>query len=243
MLTVTMINKENVVRKTKQIEFLKPEHIPTFVEEATKLSKSSGKPFYPLGFAYASMIYTGLRAGEMSALRWSDVDFENNVISITKNVQQVINRQYDPTKPELMEKKGIKKYIYVEGSTKTYTTRYVPMNDKARELLVNHYEFSKNTAPDDYVMPTREGNPNMAQNIGKTIGIIEDRAGIPVSSDGVHVLRHTCASMLFRNGATIQEIASMLGNSVEVCQETYVHFIEEQKRRIASKAMDDIMVD
>ena len=168
----------------------------------------------------------------MAALRWDDIDFENNTISVTKTVELVKNREYDEFNKELMSKRGIKRHIYVEGSTKTYATRYVHMNHEARHLLLRHYEYSKNATSNDYVIATRVGNPNNPCNMSKTIGIIELRAGIDISSDGVHVLRHTCASALFRNGARVQNIADMLGHSVDVCQSTYIHFMEEQRKKI-----------
>ena len=45
-----------------------------------------------------------------------------------------------------------------------------------------------------------------------------------------HELRHTCASLLFRKGVPVEIIASILGNSREVCERIYVHFIEEQRK-------------
>lgn len=235
MLTVKMISKENTKTKTKRIEFLNESNVEKFIREATRLTIEE-RPYYPLGYAYASIIFTGLRAGEMSALRWRDIDFDNDIISVTKTVEKVKNRDFDESNKELMREMGIKRYTYAEGSTKTYANRYVYMNKEAKKMLLMQYEYSNNPTTDSYVIGTREGNPNNPSNMSKTIGIIEKNAGIDIKSDGVHVLRHTCASSLFRNEVPIQYIADMLGNSVDVCQSTYVHFVDEQRRKTASKA-------
>lgn len=235
MLTVRMLKRENISKPTKQIEFLKDDEIERFVVEATRLTHDE-KPVYPNGFGYASIIFTGMRAGEMSALRWADVNFEEKVININKNVQVVKNRDFNESNKEEMKKKNISRYQYVESTTKTGQERVISMNKDARKLLELQYQYSKHTAPDDYVIGTFGNNPNTAGNIGKTLGIIEKNAKIPISSHGVHVLRHTCASLMFRNGAKVQEVAEMLGNSVLVCECIYIHFIEEQWRRTANKA-------
>lgn len=51
-------------------------------------------------------------------------------------------------------------------------------------------------------------------------------------------MRHTCASMYFRKGVNVELIASMLGHSVEVCRNTYIHFIEDQKCEVAKLITD-----
>lgn len=236
MLTVRMLIRENINKPTKEIEFLKDDEIDRFVKEATRLTLDE-KPVYPNGFGYASIIFTGIRAGEMSALRWGDIDFEADNIKINKNVELVKNRDFDESNKDDMKKKKIPRYKYIESTTKTRYVRDVSMNTRAKKLLKQQYMYSKHTEPTDYVIPTRNGNPNTPGNIGKTIGIIEKNAGIPVASDGVHVLRHTCASMMFRNGEEVEKIAHMLGNSREVCETVYVHFIEEQRRWTASLAI------
>lgn len=43
------------------------------------------------------------------------------------------------------------------------------------------------------------------------------------------LLRHTCASMLFKNGIDVETIASVLGHTLEMCRKTYLHLYEEQR--------------
>ena len=49
---------------------------------------------------------------------------------------------------------------------------------------------------------------------------------------GVHTLRHTCASLLIRKGVDIKIISEMLGHKdVAFTYNTYVHLIEEEKAK------------
>ena len=46
---------------------------------------------------------------------------------------------------------------------------------------------------------------------------------------GCHMLRHTCASLLFAKKLQVEIIASILGHSPEVCRKTYIHFCQAQR--------------
>ena len=61
----------------KSIKFLNDDEIQIFLAEA-KNSK------YKNGSAIASIIYTGLRGGELCALKWRDIDFENKTLNVEK---------------------------------------------------------------------------------------------------------------------------------------------------------------
>lgn len=64
---------------------------------------------------------------------------------------------------------------------------------------------------------------------------IEISAGTKTKSYGTHILRHTCASLYFKNNVPIEVICAILGNTREVCEKTYVHFVEQQLAVAAHK--------
>lgn len=236
MLTVTMPNKDRL-KPIKELEWLSQDEIEIFTEQATMFMKHKNKPKYTLGHAFVALIYMGLRAGEFIALRWKHVDFDNNVIYIRKSIERVINREYDEKNPELMKQRGITKYIDVEGSTKTHETRTIPMTPIIKKMLSTVYKYSEYQGLNDYVIAVKEGGCNNITNMSRCLGSIYKDAGIDKHSNGIHVLRHTCASLYFRNKVALPLIAAHLGNSVEVCQKTYIHFIEQQQAEVARKVM------
>ena len=234
MKVVSMINKENINKETKEISFLGPDDIKKFTEEACEIMPTVNKPKYQYGFCLCANIYLGMRVGELIALKWKDVDLDKNTIFVHENLQRVANPDYDKDNPLDMKRQGILKSVYVTQSLKNYQNRYIHINKKAREYLLLQRKNSDYTKPDDYVCCTREGTHAAVRYLSFNIEAIEKAAGTDVQESGTHMIRHTCASLYFRKGVQIELIAALLGHSVEVCRETYVHFIDEQKREAAS---------
>ncbi len=235
MLLIKMPSKENVLKPEKSIEFFDEEDIRKFMIEATKMMKYRNLPAYGLGNAFVLMMFTGLRVGEAIALRWGDISLENKTAMINKSVERVINRNYDENNPELMKKKGIKKHIDVEGSTKNHSTRLLSLNKHALSALEAIYCYTKYKDVSDYVLATRDGGCNNIKNMTDRLNIIQAKAKTKVQNSGIHVLRHTAASMMFRKEIPIEIIAALLGHSVQVCRETYLHFVQEQKAEAVSR--------
>lgn len=235
MLFVVMPKKDNIKVETKTVEFFEQDDINKFVEECGA-KYNTGNLKYKYGYALAANIYLGMRIGELLALQWSDIDFENNTIYISKTLIEINNPDYDDNNVELMKIKGIKKTKnVVQNSTKKSKNRYVPMNTKAKDLLIKHKKNSEFTEPDDFVISTRNRKTTTTKNISDTIKQIELNAGTKVQAPGTHVLRHTCASLYFRKHVPIETICTILGNTREVCEKTYIHFVEEQLKDAASK--------
>lgn len=235
MLLVTAPTKNNVKVEAKQIEFFEQEDIEKFIMECG-VRHNTGTMKYRYGYAIAANIYLGMRIGELLALRWKDIDFERNTIYVCKTLIECANPKYDKSQPNAMREHGIKKTIYsIQNSTKMSKNRYVPMNTRAKQLLLKHLEVSEYKEEDDFVISTRNRRTSTIKNISDTIRQIEIAADTQVQSYGTHILRHTCASLYFRKNVPIVTIAKILGHSVEVCEKTYIHFVEEQMKEAASQ--------
>lgn len=235
MLLVTMPTKDNVNTEEKEIEFFEQSDIEKFINECGA-KYNTGRNKYRYGYALAANIYLGMRAGELLSLQWRDIDLDKNTIYVCKTLIEKDNPDYDSSNPEEMKKRGIKKIIFiVQHSTKKRKNRYIPINSKAKELLMLHKTNSDYTNPDDYVINTRNRKTTTIKNVSDTLKAIEKAAGTDVQNSGTHTLRHTCASLYFRAGVPVETICQILGNSREVCEKTYIHFIEEQLKEAASK--------
>jgi integrase len=223
MLLVKMPTQDNIIKgKSKVIEFFDEEDIEKFVSES-KATWNTGRLKYSGALVYSANIYIGLRIGELLALTWEDIDFDNDTIRVNKTLIEYVDS-------------NIHKTIFkIQPSTKTNINRYVPLNSKAKELLLLHKSQSLNTESFDYVISTRNHKTTTNKNASDTIKKIEQNSGTKVQGGSTHVLRHTCASLYFRKGISIEIIAKILGHSVEVCRTTYLHFVEEQLKEAASK--------
>ena len=231
MLVVQMINKENIIKETKKIEFFESEDIKLFTSQACRIFPWSGKPQYQYGFCLCANIFLGMRAGELLALRWKDIDFNKGTIYVHENLQLVSNHAGKPNQ------------VYKTQSLKNYQNRHIHMNTKAQYYLELQKKYSGFTNPDDYVCCTRDGRHAAITYLSSNIKEIEYSAGTKVRAHGTHVIRHTCASLYFRKGVRIELIASLLGHSVEVCRSTYIHFVEEQKKTAAELLYDFDITD
>ncbi len=235
MLRVNMPITSNIITEDREIEFFDEEDIELFIEEATSYF-NTGTIKYRYGNVISANIYMGLRAGELLALKWGDVDFDKKTVYVCKTMIQITNPEYDPTQPYLMKDRGISKIKFVvQKSTKRNKNRYVPLNDKAIFLLKKQKELSYHTESDDFIITTQRGKSCNIHNLTGTIHTIEKNAETKVQNSGTHVLRHTCASLYFRNNVPIEIICKILGNTREVCETTYVHFVEEQLKDEANK--------
>jgi integrase len=104
------------VKAEKVPDILTNEEIKKFLYEAKRLEH----PWYPI---WATALLTGMRAGELYAIDWDDVDFETNIIRVSKSYNKVMNE--------------IK-------STKAGYWRNVPMSPELRALFLD----LKNKAPE-----------------------------------------------------------------------------------------------
>lgn len=214
-------------RKEKEISDIKyfnEEEVKLIENEATR-KFSNGRDVYRLGYSIILLMYTGMRVGEMLALTWDDIDFENKTITVNKNAVAAT---------EDGERK-----MNVQDSTKTKkSTRIIPMTSKAMEAL----RYIKNiTGGNDYVISSKNNKLIHPENINRmfhsilvNVGIMKPKAERRVDdvSYGVHTLRHTFASLLFKNNCEIKVISEILGHAdTKITENIYIHLSQEQKKK------------
>lgn len=214
-------------RNQSDIYFFQEEQIKKIKAEALSLY-STGKPRYRLGYAYILLLNTGMRIGEALALEWSDINFEKRTISITKTLTQVKSRDGSEGK----------NYISViENTPKTKNSiRVISMNDNAYEALRKLQEIN---GKHKFVLANTSGGTTSHRTFDKPFRTIQKNCGISPQV-GVHALRHTFASILFRNGVDVKTVSTLLGHSgTAITYNTYIHIINEQQAE-ALKIVDNI---
>lgn len=207
---------KKIFTNTKEIRFFNDDEINRFKESALLVDEKTGDYHYRNGLALLSIIYTGLRIGELMTLKWSDVDLENGFLRVHSN--SVV--AYDDDN---------KRKIIIQDSTKTKKSRIVHLT-KSAKFCFNTIKETYTPKPNDYVYYI-QGSRDARRAI-QTYEYICQRAGIE-NPQGAHTLRHTCASLLIRKGVDIKIISEMLGHSsVSFTYNTYVHLIEEEKAKV-----------
>lgn len=233
---VTMPTEQNVTAKTKEIVWFEKKDIDLFIKECYA-TYPNGTPFYRFSLVFGANIYMGLRIGELIALQWKDIDFKNNTVYVSKTWVEKDNPDYDPT-----DSNSRKKIREIQQSNKTSKNRYVPLIPQAKKMLLDYKIQCEYSNPDDYVLSTHTRRFTDISQCNKTIANIQRNAGTKVQNASSHSLRHTCASLLFRAGNPIEIICQILGNSRDVCEKTYIHFVEEQIKEAANKVSQQLKV-
>ena len=190
------------------LEILTNDEVKRFTEAALAVH-SNGEPVYPNGRMFLLMLYTGLRVGEASALRWCDFDETSHYLTVSSNIIR--------TKDE--EGKAVFKY---QKSVKTKSShRILKLNQQALDTI-------SPLKKSGYIFCNRHGEVLRPRNIQNTLDAILQRAGIPHKS--THVFRHTFASKLFEQGVDVKIVSELLGHSsVSFTYNIYITLIQKQK--------------
>jgi len=145
-----------------------------------------------------SGLLTGLRLGELLALRWNDIDFTSKVI-LVQNTETF--------------------------TTKSKRSRAVPMSEEVCRLLKDrkeHVRFECATVfYDGQGKPLKEGT--VSQKFKRYIR----RAGLNDKLH-FHSLRHSFASALVISGASLYAVQKLLGHSTSKTTEIYSHLLPQQ---------------
>ncbi len=204
-----------------QITFYTQDEAGLLIEQAMSVW-GNGKRRYPLGAFVPLIINTGLRMGELLSLQWDrDIDFENKVITVHKNIVWVKDRDKE-SGYKIIEQDTVK--------TDAGQDRTVPLNDEALAAL---NDLKKITGDKKWVMSTQKDTLVKPRQLDQMFRRIATAAGMPEEKIyGVHALRHTFATLLLYNDVEIKTVSELLGHAdVTVTYNTYIHVVKEQKAK------------
>ena len=174
---------------------------------------------------YRVLLSTGMRQGELRALRWGDVDFTRQVIHINRTMTITIDGKST-----------------VGTATKMGEGRTVPLPPYPLAALKAWYE-TKTLRPmnpeRDFVFGLRPGSPlNLSTWQTKHNEIIA-RAGIRRIK--IHGTRHTYATLAMESGVHPKVVQEALGHSrIQTTLDRYSH-VSVSLQRAASEKLDALM--
>lgn len=143
--------------------------------------------FYPV---WAVALMTGMRSGELYALRWSDIDLENRRISVTRSWDSKVGY----------------------GPTKTQRNRVVPISASLKQLLCElrlSAGRSSSVPGEDFVLPHLQEWTDGAQ-----AAVLRDFCkAIGITSVKFHDLRATFITQLLLRGVPLAQVMAIVGHS------------------------------
>ena len=156
-------------------------------------------------------LYAGLRLGELCALRWTDIDFENMSLTVKRTVQRIAMPGY------------ITKTILFETDPKSESSkRTIPLATELLDIL-SHLKGNGS-----YIFGGKKPlDPRTMQYQFKKL---LKEAG--VDNRNFHTLRHTFATNCVENGMDVKVLSEILGHSdVKITLNRYVHPSIDSKRK------------
>ncbi len=164
-------------------------------------------------FSVLLALYTGMRIGEICALKWQDIT--DDYIIVDKTMQRLKTDSGDTE-------------IFVTGPKSQSSNRIIPLPDFIKEMIDGLRKG------DGYVLATSRSpycEPRTMQNRFK-----ETAKLLGIKGATFHTLRHTFATRCVEAGFDIKSLSEILGHSdVKVTLNRYVHSSFEQKQKNMQK--------
>lgn len=222
---------KQVVVKKHSLKYYTKEQLELFMKTVDqRVSQVSDKSLIQKYYAefdaavFRLLAYSGMRIGEALALSWEDINFEDKIVDINKNLSQT-------------------KDSFVVSTTKTRSSnRIITLDDKTlyilkkwrlrqRELLLTNGVTQIN-----FIFTGYTGEMVYRTDVYQRSKRLADKAGL--QNIGCHGFRHTHATILFEAGISPKEIQNRLGHSdISMTLDTYTHLTKHMEKSTVDKLM------
>ena len=201
---------------------------PLSAEEARRLVEAARGD--RLEALYVLALHTGMRQGELLALKWRDVDLENATLSIRRTLTRSGGRLL---LGEPKTGKGRRNIDLTEASVGALRGHLVRQTGEI-EILGDRYQDA------GLVFTSEAGTLINPTNLRRrSFATLLEKARVPRVR--FHDLRHTCATLLFSRNVHPKDVQELLGHSsISITLDTYSHVIPGMGDR-AARAMEDIL--
>ena len=237
----------NVLKELKQSHCFQTEKRRALIRPEQELflnylkNSPTAKYWYPV---FAVMVGTGLRVGELTGLRWCDIDLEEGIIDVNHTLVYYDHRT---------EGEGNKRGCYFNiNTTKTAAgRRKVPMlgfvkeafimEKERQELLDLHCEATIDGYT-DFIFINRFGQPQQQSTLNKAIRRIirdcndeqllkDENAEVLLPHFSCHSLRHTFTTRMCEAGVNVKVIQDTLGHKdISTTLNIYTDFTKELRK-------------
>ena len=169
----------------------------------------------PYNIGILLSLFTGIRIGELCALRWEDISLQEQTIRIHQTLQRVQDKSNGPHKTK----------IVITTPKSASSIRTIPLPDDLVKILKNYKAVDSG-----YFLTNRLDRfvePRIMQYRFKAV-----LKNSSVESANFHSLRHTFATRCIELGFDVKSLSEILGHaSVNITMNRYVHPSLELKKQ------------
>ncbi|KQL17647.1 tyrosine-type recombinase/integrase [Cytobacillus solani] len=218
---------EDIENQKVEEKYLEKHELKDFLETAKTLGEVDDYVIF------LTLAWTGLRAGELVALKWKDIDFEEHTINITKTYYNPKNntKNYELLPPKT---EGSIRKIDVEEEV-IATLKKHQLKQKELKLEVGKEYYNK-----DFVFgrlnPPYYGYPHFIKTIENRMESLLKKTPSIKKRLTPHSLRHTHTSLLAEAGVELLQIMDRLGHTEdETTTQVYLHITKDRKKEASQK--------
>lgn len=171
---------------------------------------------------FMTAVLTGLRQGELLGLRWADLDLDTAMLRVSHTLQRI---------------EGEWRFVEPKTRSSARTLSLPAPAVTALRIQKDRQGFERKTAGNLWrdrglVFTTPKGTPLEPSNLNGRLHRLLDGAGLP--RQGMHSLRHCCASLLLAQGVSPRVVMDQLGHAqISLTMDTYSHVMPAMLRDAA----------
>lgn len=221
---------KNVCDLVKPPRVVSREATSLTLEQAQKLLNTARE--HRLEVLLTMAVVTGMRRGELLALRWSNVDLEHQTLLVLHTVDYIPPYGYVETEPKT---KAGKRLVSLPSSLVDVLKQHYTQQLEQRLKVGDTWENR------DLVFPDLHGGYFNPVHLSRLFWQLLQKAGIPHMH--FHDLRHSAATILLSMGVNMKAVQERLGHSdISITLGIYGHLLPTMQQDVANK-WDDVFKD
>lgn len=158
--------------------------------------------------------YTGMRPSEVLGLTWGQLDFTNGTITVDRQLSRSTRK------------------IFSQHLKTSASYRVIAFAPQLQKLVIDHVaKFG--LGPNDLILKNRSGRVWRYRDASAMFRVVARPLGLK-TGEGLHLLRHTCVSMLIQQNVNAKTIQAHVGHeSIEETMDTYGHLFPSTLKDLA----------
>lgn len=199
---------------------------PLTIQQARRLI--AGVKNDRIGPLVETAIYTGMRQGELLALRWDDIDLEAGIVTVSRTLtwekdQGDTGRRTRPVFSDPKTDQSRRRIRLTAKAVAALERQKAKVIELEQKATVTRW---KPIPGEDLVFPSAVGGPLNSSNVTNRLQGVLERLKLP--KQRFHDLRHLTASLLLAEGVDIFTVKEILGHSqIALTANTYGHLTEK----------------